>query len=61
PQGRQVTHDVLRRLGVLGWPVAHSRSPAMQAAAFAAAGVPVADRPSDIPQLVADRMRTVRV
>jgi shikimate dehydrogenase len=25
-----------RRLGVLGWPVAHSRSPAMHAAAFAA-------------------------
>jgi shikimate dehydrogenase len=30
---------VLRRLGVLGWPVAHSRSPAMHAAAFAAAGL----------------------
>jgi shikimate dehydrogenase len=27
------------RLGVLGWPVAHSRSPAMHAAAFAAAGL----------------------
>jgi shikimate dehydrogenase len=26
----------MRRLGVLGWPVAHSRSPAMHAAAFAA-------------------------
>jgi len=29
----------LRRLGVLGWPVAHSRSPAMQNAALAAAGL----------------------
>jgi shikimate dehydrogenase len=27
------------RLGVLGWPVAHSRSPAMHEAAFAAAGL----------------------
>ncbi|HEX7299380.1 MAG TPA: shikimate dehydrogenase, partial [Solirubrobacteraceae bacterium] len=29
----------LTRLGVLGWPVAHSRSPAMQNAALAAAGL----------------------
>jgi shikimate dehydrogenase len=29
----------LRRLGVLGWPVAHSRSPAMQNAALAAVGL----------------------
>jgi shikimate dehydrogenase len=29
----------LRRLGVLGWPVDHSRSPAMQNAALAAAGL----------------------
>jgi shikimate dehydrogenase len=29
----------LRRLGVLGWPVAHSRSPAMQNAALAATGL----------------------
>jgi len=28
-----------RRLGVLGWPVAHSRSPAMHRAAFAALGL----------------------
>jgi shikimate dehydrogenase len=28
-----------RRLGVLGWPVRHSRSPAMQRAAFAALGL----------------------
>jgi len=28
-----------RRLGVLGWPVAHSRSPAIHAAAFRAAGL----------------------
>ncbi len=28
-----------RRLGVLGWPVAHSRSPAMHNAAFAALGM----------------------
>jgi shikimate dehydrogenase len=28
-----------RRLGVAGWPVAHSRSPAMQNAAFAALGL----------------------
>ena len=27
------------RLGVLGWPVAHSRSPAMQNAALRAAGL----------------------
>ncbi|MGI8556933.1 MAG: shikimate dehydrogenase family protein [Solirubrobacteraceae bacterium] len=30
---------MLRRLGVLGWPVAHSRSPAMHRAAFAALGL----------------------
>jgi shikimate dehydrogenase len=29
----------VRRLGVLGWPVAHSRSPAMHNAAFAALGM----------------------
>ncbi len=29
----------MKRLGVLGWPVAHSRSPAMQRAAFAALGL----------------------
>lgn len=29
----------MRRLGVLGWPVAHSRSPAMQRAAFAELGL----------------------
>ena len=29
----------LKRLGVLGWPVAHSRSPAIHAAAFAALGL----------------------
>jgi shikimate dehydrogenase len=29
----------MTRLGVLGWPVAHSRSPAMHAAALAAAGL----------------------
>jgi shikimate dehydrogenase len=29
----------MRRLGVLGWPVAHSRSPAMQNAALRAAGL----------------------
>ncbi|MHB1809489.1 MAG: shikimate dehydrogenase family protein [Solirubrobacteraceae bacterium] len=29
-----------RRLGVLGWPVAHSRSPQMMAAAFAARSMP---------------------
>ena len=28
-----------RRLGVLGWPVAHSRSPAMQNAALIAVGL----------------------
>jgi shikimate dehydrogenase len=30
---------VLNRLGVAGWPVAHSRSPAIQNAALAAAGL----------------------
>jgi shikimate dehydrogenase len=29
----------MRRLGVIGWPIAHSRSPAMFAAAFAACGL----------------------
>ncbi len=29
----------MHRLGVLGWPVAHSRSPAMHNAALAALGV----------------------
>ena len=36
---RQVPDEVLRRLGVFGWPVAHSRSPAMHRAALAAAGL----------------------
>src|SRR5690606_27913646 len=38
---RQVAHEVLtpRRLGVFGWPVAHSRSPAMHTAALHAAGL----------------------
>lgn len=31
--------ETLKRLGVLGWPVAHSRSPSMFAAAFAACGL----------------------
>ncbi len=31
--------EAMRRLGVLGWPVAHSRSPAMHNAAFAALGL----------------------
>ena len=31
--------DAGRRLGVLGWPVAHSRSPAMHNAALAALGL----------------------
>jgi shikimate dehydrogenase len=31
--------QAVRRLGVLGWPVAHSRSPAMHMAAFAALGM----------------------
>ena len=33
------TATEITRLGVLGWPVAHSRSPAMQNAALAAAGL----------------------
>jgi shikimate dehydrogenase len=32
-------HDPRRRLGVLGWPVAHSRSPAIHNAALAALGM----------------------
>jgi shikimate dehydrogenase len=32
--------QALKRLGVLGWPVAHSRSPAMHMAAFAALSMP---------------------
>ena len=31
--------EALRRFGVLGWPVAHSRSPAMHRAAYAALGL----------------------
>jgi len=40
-QGEQEEAEVVRpgRLGVLGWPVAHSRSPAMHEAAFAALGL----------------------
>jgi len=36
---REVGQRGARRLGVLGWPVAHSRSPAIQNAALAAAGL----------------------
>ncbi|MEA2319071.1 MAG: shikimate dehydrogenase, partial [Solirubrobacteraceae bacterium] len=39
----------LRRLGVLGWPVDHSRSPAMQNAALAAAGLGDAFRYERVP------------
>ncbi len=40
PEPRQGLQEVaLTRLGVLGWPVAHSRSPAIQNAALAAAGL----------------------
>ena len=35
----QARQAVIRRLGVLGWPVAHSRSPAIQNAALAAVGL----------------------
>ena len=34
-----VQEEVIKRLGVLGWPVAHSRSPAMHNAALAALGM----------------------
>jgi shikimate dehydrogenase len=34
-----VQEEVVKRLGVLGWPVAHSRSPAMQNAALASLGL----------------------
>jgi shikimate dehydrogenase len=34
-----VQEEVISRLGVLGWPVAHSRSPAMHNAAFASLGL----------------------
>lgn len=39
--GPEVTHgpEAMYRLGVLGWPVAHSRSPAMQNAALAQLGM----------------------
>jgi shikimate dehydrogenase len=50
----------LKRLGVLGWPVAHSRSPAMQNAALAATGLDgdfayerVAVAPEDFAAIVA--------
>jgi shikimate dehydrogenase len=36
---RTATERAVTRLGVLGWPVAHSRSPVMQNAALAAAGL----------------------
>jgi shikimate dehydrogenase len=40
PQDRRIEAEAgPRRLGVLGWPVAHSRSPAIQNAALAAAGL----------------------
>ena len=35
----ELQEEVMPRLGVLGWPVAHSRSPAMHNAAFAALGM----------------------
>jgi len=47
-----------RVAAVIGWPVAHSQSPAMMNAAFAAAGldavlVPIAARPEDLAAVVA--------
>src|SRR2546423_15635365 len=47
------------RLGVLGWPVAHSRSPAMHNAAFAALGMEGwrYQRLPVPPQLLADTVR----
>ena len=38
-QAAGVQEEVMHRLGVLGWPVAHSRSPAMHNAALAALGM----------------------
>ncbi|HEX3909538.1 MAG TPA: shikimate dehydrogenase [Solirubrobacteraceae bacterium] len=39
PSAEQGANAARRRLGVLGWPVAHSRSPAMQNAALQALGL----------------------
>jgi len=45
-------------LGVIGWPISHSRSPAMHTAAIEALGldasyVPMAVRPEDLPEAIA--------
>jgi shikimate dehydrogenase len=53
---------VLRRLGVLGWPVRHSRSPAMHAAALAALGLADAYRYQLLPvppELFAETVRAL--
>lgn len=47
-------------VGIIGWPVAHSLSPAMHNAAFAAAGLPWAYVPLPVPptpELIADALR----
>ncbi len=49
-----------KRLGHAGAIISgNSGTPESKLAAFAAAGVPVADRPSDIPRLLADRMKAL--
>ena len=49
-----------KRLGHAGAIISgNTGTPESKVAAFAAAGVPVADRPSDIPKLLAERLKAV--
>lgn len=61
PRSTQRIGGSTRMLGVIGWPVAHTRSPAMQSAAAAAAGVDAAYVPLPVhPDLVGDAVRGLR-
>src|SRR5207244_3546555 len=55
--GRRPHDHPLMRLGVIGWPIAHSRSPAMQTAGLRALGLdwdyaPIAVEPERLAELV---------
>src|SRR6185312_160701 len=55
--GADAQHPAIRRVGLIGHPIAHSRSPAMQQAAFDALGLPARYELWDAPDTVTLRER----